>query len=355
MLSANVEEKVKALAAAVDAEKSAANEHLFRPARLARFVENSNLDVVDAEKQFRAMLNWRVEVGMDELRQALEGKPWAVDSVEFLSEWCQIVPQDVFGYTAQGDMMALQCDGAVNLARLDAMSDEKLQKLLYQMMELRADTLDRRSEELQRLAKVVQIRDLSKLVLQSILGNVRLIGRLQRLMRVSLGSYPETIGKVVLLSPPMGFEALYALLTPLMSERVREKVLVFGVDKIVELFKLVGCDGLVRLAKLRSIGNACDVAAGYSAVGYAPVKAGEKLEWSFAVAPSGLDIGFKLQFLPAAAGSSILDLQPLKMVDGACSGSYEAEADGILWCTWSNEHSWLRGKRIEVAQGLLPW
>jgi len=367
-------EKIDAMSADLATEREAigaVGACLFRPTRLFRFLDANEGVFEDAVAQFREMLHVQEEAGIPELRKEVEGKPWAPESLPSGSEKLfRLIKADMWGFTPDGDMLMVQCDGQAQLDEISKIPDEDIFSAFYFMMELRQDHLDRLSEESQKVCKVFQIRDLSGLSLIKVTGNAFILNRMKAIMETSRTVYPENVRKVVLLNAPTGFDMLWSLLKPVMSQRMQNKVLFLSTAKIGELVALAGPKTLEVLSNLRGdlahpgLDGAdifVDIVAGDAAYALVRLAQGSSAEWSFFVGPEELDIDFSAVFFPDAscesatadpAVASSVCAHDLERVTGAVSGSFHAEASGVLWVTWSNEHSWFRGKRIEGIHGL---
>merc|ERR1712032_1063702 len=112
--------------------------------------------------------------------------------------------------------------------------------------------------------------------------------------------------------------------------------------------------GLETLARLRDgrVQNLIDIPAGSNSFGYMRVARGQSTTWAFLVSPENMDIGLSVVLFPDDSEAPTVDIQSFSLVGGTVSGNFVAEADGLLWITWCNKHSWLNGKRIRVISGV---
>lgn len=350
---------LSALTSELADDQAAAGEegaHLFKASRLLRFLQGSEGSTEAAAAQFRAMLTFREANDVASLRSQVVGKPWAPESAPCVQKLCQVAAVSMWTFTQDGDILSVHCDGRASLDKINEMTDEEIFTMDNTMMELRQEHLDKISEESGKLAKVVQVRDLSALGLVMIISNALMISRIQQIMKNSLSCYPETLRRVLLLDAPTGFATLWALLSPLLNERVQSKIRFLSIADICEIVDLAGASCIEELAGLRGprgIEDSLEIAAGGTAYGWTRVEEGSRLEWRFVV--KDMDISFHLWFFSFEAHVTPKEVQSAERLCGAVTGDFEAECGGLLWATWSNQYSWMNGKSIEEISGFTLW
>jgi len=215
---------------------------------------------------------------------------------------------------------------------------------------------DRLADEQERLAKVVQIRDLSGLSISTVVGSAPIMGRITAVMTNSLDAYPETIRTVFVINAPSGFELFWALVSPLMSQRTQDKVKFVDLERAREIVAVAGNGFLEALGRLRAVSTNAqdhlDIAAGASAYGLARVAEGSSSKWSFFIDPEDTDFNFSVVFFPDDPKASSFDIPSSDCLLGCVSGSFDSEESGVLWATWSNTY-WLYSKAIKDIKGFV--
>lgn len=346
------------LTAELERERAAlgdAGAFLFRKSRLHRFLQGNDGFVEAAAAQFRTMLRHREEAGLEGLRAAIEGKPWAPESAPVVSRFCSTMCGDIWQSTPEGDILMVTCDGRVSWDDVAAMEDGEIYTADNTMMELRQESLDARSEEQHRIAKVVQVRDLSGLGLASLVSNATMMHRLKTIVSASLTSYPETLRTVIILNAPSTFGTVWSIVSPLLDERVQAKVKFLELESVQDIIDVAGLAAVEILGRLRgrSALESIDIVAGDIAYGCYSLKAGQALDWTFTVVD--MDIEFSLVFFPRSPGSASKPVVAAARVCGSQSGQYVADDAGFLWATWSNQHSWINPKTIAAISGFCVW
>jgi len=332
--------------------------HLFGEPRLERFLQGNEGSVAEAAAHFRRMLAWREEAKMVERRPMVEGKSWGPDAVPGLRRLLDIMACDVEGYTEEGELIWMQCDGLARLSRLGEISDDDLYSTFFLMAELRQDHLDRLSAERGSLARVVQIRDLSGFSVTGLLRDRTIMARLREVLRVANLAYPETVSRIILLNLPAGFNLLWAALQPLLNARVRKKFrFLSSEDPVAELAALAGNRSLQALARARhralgisdtqSVG--LEICAGMSEYACQRMESGDSVQWGFEVSPKAGSSGlqFSVVFFADADCSQPKHVRTAVAAKDGAVGTYCTAEPGLLWLTWSNPGAFSRTRRIE--------
>merc|ERR1712224_403093 len=118
--------------------------------------------------------------------------------------------------------------------------DAELYEVDATMMELRQEALDRRTDEQDKLVKVVQLRDLSCLGVAKLAGNAMMMNRLRKIVNNSLVAYPETLQQVLLLNAPSAFSGVWNIVSPLLNARVQSKVKFLHPGNLQEIIDAAG-------------------------------------------------------------------------------------------------------------------
>ncbi|CAJ1437537.1 unnamed protein product [Effrenium voratum] len=315
--------------------------HLFQAPRLARFLQGNNGSIEEAAAHFRRMLQWYKEADMCKRRQSVVDKEWNVEVVEGANELFEIMCIDVSKRMQDGTMLWLQRDGLAQIERIMKLGDEELAKRLSLICELREIHLDRRSEELGRLSKIVQIRDLTGLNISVILRNRAAMKRLADVFKVVSTAYPETMTKMIIVNPPAGFNMLWMAVQPMLNNRIKQKF-VFIPDGPFEfpqqLAQIGGLGALHALADLSRRPGEVELVPGRSHFHYQELSKGTCARWAFQ-APGSLQFAV-IFFECAERGPKVHEVFPTQAVTGAVSGHCgPLGLEGMLWFTWYND-SW---------------
>lgn len=322
--------------------------HLFNDARLDRFLEGNNESVEEAATHFRKMLEWRRQEGLEQRRSQIADRPWSPDSVPGLRHLFQLMCVDASGYTAEGQMIWVQCDGRGRLDELLAIPQEQLLNTMVLQCELREDHLDRRSLENRSLCKVIQVRDLAGLSISKIMRDTSTMRRLGEVLKVVNLAYPETLQKLIVINAPAGFNLFWAAVQPMLNARIRSKFYFAGANFAEELHAIGGTGVLEGLARARQHRwkdprGSLKVMAGETEYACSRALPGEEIRWKLAVGPEGDALTFTQQFFEDGGKATASQTQS---VSGLCSGSHHATSGGVLWLTWTNS-SWGSERQLQ--------
>jgi len=254
--------------------------------------------------------------------------------------------------------------------------DEQIDLFLRCNIEQRALVLHNLSMQQQRMVKFVEVRDLNAVWISEIVNKGRaLLARVKKLMGTVQDFYPEVVHRVLIAHTPAAFSTLYAIISPVLNERMRAKV---GVQPLGAPF-----DALFARFDARAIhswhallertvdwASEVQVEAGTSEATTRWLEAGESVEWAVRLA-SGPDLLVHTRFVPAdgSAAASTADGTGGGKVDGsdaqgarvghtgterlegegACEGRLVAVRAGVLYLCLDNVSSWTRSKRACVT------
>lgn len=335
----------EALLEKLASERDVAPSYLFEWPRLHRFILGNDHCIPDAAAQFRKMLKWRVEVGMEMRRPLILGKPWHPDSVPGLARLFRTTCADAGTHLADGSLLWLQCDGRANLEEIRTVSEVELFDTMHLMCELREEHLDKLSVKHGRLMRTVQVRDLWGLSIPNLIKDRALMAKLKKVMSVVPMAFPETLSTIVILNVPVGFNLLWSIISPMFHPRMRRKLHILRSDFLEELAQLLGTRGLEAIVHhwRRDKGiDEVEVKSGCREYMCLRIQRGEVGEWSFNVGPKG---GSGLHFGVSFIGDEDSIVRVVKAPvskAGAVLGHYRVEASGLLWLSWSNPGGWAR-------------
>lgn len=325
-------------------EREAAPSYLFEWPRLARFILGNDHALPEAAAQFRRMLAWRREVGMEETRRELQGKPWHADSVPGLARVLQTMNVDAWTHLDDGELLWLQFDGRLSFEALRAVPEAELFQALHGMCELRETHLDELSKQQGRLIRTVQVRNLWGLSIPRLVKDRGTMGRLQRAMKTLPVAFPETVSKIVILNVPSAFNMFWSIVSPRFHPRMRRKLHFLGSDFLEDLARVVGTRGLEAIFRAWHSGateREVEVGAGAKEHACCRLADGEVGEWSFGVGPENVSGGLQFSVAFVCDGSARVEvLQAPTLQAGRVQGSHRAKTSGLLCLIWSNPSGW---------------
>jgi len=301
--------------------------------------------VPKAAEAYRKMLQWRVEHSADDLRSVVANLPWAMEAVPGMDQVAQVFPIDIAaGQSPEGHTVWIERSGCLDLNKFKSISDKDFSRTWGGLMELRTRHLDDRSKAQQRLVKVVQIRDLrgfnASLYLSLVSSGV--IKRLQNIIVGSMAAHPESIHKVVMLNMPRAFNSVWALMKPLLTDRMRKKFYFLSHPHDPRaLCEVVGAEALLSLAKLSAPTSPCPGAADAKVASEdflelaLRVPAGKQVRWHFS---ASAELELSILEMPEAAcrADTVRDiLSPKSMSTG--EGRHTPTRDVVCLFRWLNK------------------
>lgn len=307
-----------------------------------------------AARAYREMLAWRSRSGANAFREAISELPWSQAAIPGMDRICRALPIDInAGRTAAGHVVWIERSGALKVKEFTAIPDAEFQSTWGRLTELRARYLDDLSRADGRLAKVVQIRDLRGFSASLYMSLVS-CGALKRLQGIILGSmsaYPESIDQVVMLNAPRAFNSLWALVKPLLNDRMRQKFRFLPhPHEPRAIFDVGGASALVSLCRLASPDLLCpgSGAAGVPAGDFLDlavrVPAGRTVRWQWAG-----DLEFSVTSFPedpAVAAPLVLQV-PVRLA--SASGSHTPAHDSVLLLRWANLQPWSMASKLSYS------
>eukprot|EP01062_Namystynia_karyoxenos_P056084 TRINITY_DN4703_c0_g1_i2.p1 TRINITY_DN4703_c0_g1~~TRINITY_DN4703_c0_g1_i2.p1 ORF type:complete len:415 (+),score=85.70 TRINITY_DN4703_c0_g1_i2:124-1368(+) len=123
---------------------------------------------------------------------------------------------------------------ALSLARLrvedfDRVPHDHMQRFCAALLEQRSIALHRQSLRERRMAKVIEIRDITGVnVTHLALQAAGMMGRVKGVVSVVQEYYPEVIDRIIVFNAPSSFAGLWSVISSVMNPRMRRKVRVLG-------------------------------------------------------------------------------------------------------------------------------
>mmetsp|Transcript_108174 Transcript_108174/g.316313 ORF Transcript_108174/g.316313 Transcript_108174/m.316313 type:complete len:523 (-) Transcript_108174:238-1806(-) len=301
--------------------------------------------VASAARAYREMLSWRSKHGANSFREAVSELPWVLSSIPGMDRICRALPIDInAGRTAKGHLIWIERSGSLKVKDFTAIPDSEFQGTWGRLMELRTKHLDELSKLDDRLVKVVQIRDLRGFS-ASLYMSLVACGALRRLQSIILGSmsaHPESIDQVVMLNAPRAFNSLWALIEPVLNDRMRRKFrfLPHPHDPR-EVFDVGGASALLSLSSLAAPDLPCPGS------GATAVAAGDFLDLAVRV-PAGCAVRWQwsgdLEFSAISFAESPATAEPLMLQSpvrlASASGSHVPNCSSVVLLRWSNTLPW---------------
>lgn len=321
-------------------------EHLFSDGRLQRFLEGNDGDVEEAVAHFRRMLQVRREARMEEeIRPLVEGKPFKSESLDGMQRFFDLMATTVGGYTPDGHMIMVFCDGKVRINEVMATPEDELFQCMLGMCDLREDHMDQRSYERSKLMKVFQIRDLSGLSIAKIARDAIVMQRVSKVTKTISTAYPETVHRVLVINVPRSFSILWRVMGPLFNSRTREKMLFAEDDFLPQLAMMAGSAGFEALARARRDVPAeryasFEVRSGAMACASQKLGPAEQASWSFEVGTETTTVSLLVIFCPDGQNPVLEYVTGPTDERGEVQGRYAAKSDGVLFFSWMNPSSW---------------
>jgi len=221
-------------------------------------------------------------------------------------------------------------------------------------LELRSIITDQESVAQGKLIKAMQIRDLLGLGLHQLSSVMR--ARLRRAIQMSLDNYPEVLDLLCFLNPPWAFHIIYSMVSPLLSDRTKSKVMLLSGDYRPEMLKHVDAAVFQELAEQATKDPAQEgtlppgqgeVTVGAGKVCQIPVnvKAGSVVRWKYTV--------LEESYLRFSVQAIVMGRDEIKTVvekgkkDHDGEGECVAEGDGVIVVEFNNYKSWFSAVQVE--------
>ena len=216
---------------------SLANELASAPVELrhdhqfARFLRGHGHNVERATEKMRGALRFRTALAAKEPYRSCHAAAPGRTAIDLTvlphAEWVlRYLPvRTVEGTTADELPLSLSVTRLFDFEqRLSAGKDAQVDEFLTAMIEQRALVVHNLSVKQQRLVKCVDLRDLTGTSVKEIITRGRhTLAKMQRFISTVQDHYPELIHRAFVFNAPSAFSQLFALISPILNERMRSK------------------------------------------------------------------------------------------------------------------------------------
>jgi len=270
----------------------------------------------------------------------------------------------------------------IDVEMFATLPDDMLESFLSAMLEQRALVLHNLSVAQQRIVKVVDVRDFNAVWISQLLTKgkallIKLKGFLQRVQ----AHYPESTHQAIMAHAPTSFSSLFAVVAPVLNERMRAKVTVldasqtFGVlaarmdSKALHSMATLASADLPWAAGLTVANGTCEFTTRW-------LRAREALHWQVRLSGGSSDtVRLFVAWVPYARAPSAADAVT---ADGEVAGravasaaqesayyrvlhdstitpsdagvhSHMADVEGIVWLCVDNTASWWNAYTVSVT------
>lgn len=224
---------------------------LFDKYYLRRFLRARQHDISRAKDMFLAHLNWRKEMGVDNI----------IESFNFHERdaFLTLYPQGYHKIDRLGRPIYIQHLGQINVRALAKITTEE-RMLLFHIQEYEralryifpACSLIAGKHVSQTLA----IMDLKGVGLRHLSADVKRI--LSSVTRTDQDNYPETLGKTLIINAPTVFRAIWTIVKPMLDVRTQAKIHVCPSDYMPELTRWVDPENIPSYLGGKSQGSLLD-------------------------------------------------------------------------------------------------
>ena len=202
--------------------------------QFARFLRGHSHNVERATEKMRGALRFRTALASKEpyrsCHAAAPGRTTIDLSVLPHAEWVltHLPVRTVDGMTADELPLSLSVTRLFDFAKQPAEKEAQVDEFLTAMIEQRALVVHNLSVKQRRMVKCVDLRDLTGTSVKEIITRGRhTLAKMQRFISTVQDHYPELIHRAFVFNAPSAFSQLFALISPILNERMRSKVRVF--------------------------------------------------------------------------------------------------------------------------------
>lgn len=304
---------------------------------LLKFLRAASLDVAKAAARLEATLRFRMDEGVDKLRE----QPLAVhyQGHDFVA-----------GRDAAGRPVMISRYGQMDNDKVFGNTKTFLSYRMRVMEEAIAQISFKRGDP----EDLCQVHDYSGV---SLLFKTKEVTNCVNTMAKVFGEhYPEMKGQTIFVNFPSTFSQLFRAFSVFLPARTRDKFLIFGESDQALLFKLLrpeavpeALGGMLRAPDDEPGGPCAQVevsARDAKEVVVADVVGPAELAWDLRVCAG--EVSYELFFVPAAGGKkrtlATSGSSQLRSQDGVLSGRFAASEPGVLKCRFSNDRSWFSSR-----------
>lgn len=339
-----------------------------------RFLKGWKFDATKASTELNAMLQWRKDNTMDDLRARIGAMTPAQREEEWphLAKLRTCFPCSFHGEDDSGQPISLERAGKIDLdALMRGFTFEQLQQYFRFDFEYREWLLTKLTAERGQLVRQCRVVDLSGLGKHHV--NVSALTMLKKLLAEGTANYPESLGTMFIVNTPWAFNLMWSGVKPLLKESTQKKINILGTEYKEALLKAIKAENLPKFlggdcacaAKGESDqkdedGFCCPLGDPHEGMSPATVPAGKTFEHKVEVGEGDVvtwrfftksySVKFKVGFVFAQnAGGNALDLLPQKVLESHTSiadGSISSPGQGTLVLVWDNTDSWVYAKAL---------
>lgn len=201
--------------------------------RILRFLRGY-ATVAEALAQYLAMLAWRAEHKLDDVRDAVLGLPLQMDALPHGAALAAAYPCTLsVGRTREGHFVSCDAIGRADVARIfRELGEGRTEAWFLHFFELRALLLDEASVKAGMLLQTIQLKDLDGLslaVLRSADGR-RGLALVRRVLATATRYYPESALTLWIINAPSFFAITWRFLSAVLPARTVTKVRILGAN-----------------------------------------------------------------------------------------------------------------------------
>lgn len=225
-------ELIGAMRSSLADELASAPVELRHDHQFARFLRGHGHNVERATEKMRGALRFRSALAAKEPYRSCHAAAPDRTMIDLTvlphAEWVltYLPVRTVEGMTADELPLSLSVTRLFDFElRLSAERDAQVDEFLTAMIEQRALVVHNLSVKQRRLVKCVDLRDLTGTSVKEIVTRGRhTLAKMQRFISTVQDHYPELIHRAFVFNAPAAFSQLFALISPILNERMRSKV-----------------------------------------------------------------------------------------------------------------------------------
>ncbi|KAJ1619345.1 hypothetical protein T492DRAFT_1086167 [Pavlovales sp. CCMP2436] len=208
--------------------------------RILRFLRGYPA-VSEALQAYRQMLAWRHEHCMDDVCDAVRGKPLEMGALPNGELLARCYPATLLvGRTRDGHLVSRDEIGQVDAAYLfRSVGEAKTVTFFLHFLELRANLLDSESEASGQLIQAMQVKDLRGLSLSQVRSadGRRGLALVRRVLTLAVKYYPESALTLWVIGSPPFFMLIWRAISTVLPARTLLKFRILGTNFYPELAK----------------------------------------------------------------------------------------------------------------------
>lgn len=330
---------------------------------LLRYLRARQFHVENATTMLRETLEWRKEVGADNI---LSDPEIAIGLDETFHE---VISHSFHKYDKKGRPVYFEMTGMINIPQLIAtFTPEQLIRRHIWYMELQIANMRKSPNAIwnggtERVEQIIHISDLKDLSLNPT-THMSIMNVFKECTRIDQTYYPERMGKMVMIRAPHLFYAIWKIITPLLDKVTKEKITILGDDYEDTLIELIGADALPIV-----YGGNCSCSGGciplyldkevYIHAGSTHKEEvelgpnGGTVSWSFQSGSHDISFGVVHRH-PSGECKTLSPPTRHKHSHSSVKGSVEVPEPGKVSLVFDNSYSYLTGKNVKYRVDIEP-